>query len=140
MLYNHLSPPPFPYNTLDINLVFFLSFINISCFFLLMNSILLCKYTLICLQIHQLKSIQFSSPFFKPTYFKQLEANYFTTLWWFLPYIVMNQPWIYRCSPSQYPLLPPSPSHPSGSSQCTSPEHLFLHPTWAGDLFPFLCQ
>ena len=26
----------------------------------------------------------------------------------------MNQPWIYMCSPS----------HPSGSSQCTSPEHL----------------
>ena len=27
-------------------------------------------------------------------------------------------------SPSQSPLSPPSPSHPSGSSQCTSPEHL----------------
>ena len=36
----------------------------------------------------------------------------------------MNQSWIYMCSPSQSPLLPPSPSHPSGSSQCTSPEHL----------------
>ena len=36
----------------------------------------------------------------------------------------MNQPWIYMCSPSRYPLPPPSPSHPSGSSQCTSPEHL----------------
>ena len=36
----------------------------------------------------------------------------------------MNQPWIYMCSPSQSPHLPPSPSHPSGSSQCTSPEHL----------------
>ena len=36
----------------------------------------------------------------------------------------MNQPWIYMCSPSQSPLPPPSPSHPSGSSQCTSPEHL----------------
>ena len=35
----------------------------------------------------------------------------------------MNQPWIYMCSPSRSPLLPPSPSHPSGSSQCTSPEH-----------------
>ena len=30
----------------------------------------------------------------------------------------------YMCSPSQSPLPPPSPSHPSGSSQCTSPEHL----------------
>ena len=35
----------------------------------------------------------------------------------------MNQPWVYMCSPS-WPSLPPlSPSHPSGSSQCTSPEH-----------------
>ena len=35
----------------------------------------------------------------------------------------MNQPWVYMCSPS-WNLLPPlSPSHPSGSSQCTSPEH-----------------
>jgi len=24
-----------------------------------------------------------------------LEANYFTILWWFLPYIDMNQPWVY---------------------------------------------
>ena len=28
------------------------------------------------------------------------------------------------CPPSRSPLPPPSPSHPSGSSQCTSPEHL----------------
>ena len=28
------------------------------------------------------------------------------------------------CSPSRSPLPPRSPSHPSGSSQCTSPEHL----------------
>ena len=32
--------------------------------------------------------------------------------------------WIYMCSPSRSPFPPPSPSHPSGSSQCTSPEHL----------------
>ena len=38
------------------------------------------------------------------------------------PYIHMNQPWMYMCSPSWTPLPPPSPSHPSGSSQCTSPE------------------
>ena len=30
----------------------------------------------------------------------------------------MNQPWVIL-----NPLPPPSPSHPSGSSQCTSPEH-----------------
>ena len=40
-----------------------------------------------------------------------------------LPYIDMNPPWVYMCSPSWNPLPAPSPSHPSGSSQCTSPEH-----------------
>ena len=35
----------------------------------------------------------------------------------------MNQPWAYMCSPSWTFLPPLSPSHPSGSSQCTSPEH-----------------
>ena len=27
-------------------------------------------------------------------------GNYFTILQWFLPYIDMNQPWVYMCSPS----------------------------------------
>ena len=35
----------------------------------------------------------------------------------------MNPPRVHMSSPSWTPLLPPSPSHPSGSSQCTSPEH-----------------
>jgi len=35
----------------------------------------------------------------------------------------MNPPWMYTCSPTSTPLPPPSPYHPSGSSQCTSPEH-----------------
>ena len=47
----------------------------------------------------------------------------FTILWWFLPYIHMNQPWMNMCSPSWTLLPPPSSSHPSGSSQCTSPGH-----------------
>ena len=34
----------------------------------------------------------------------------------------MNLPWVYTCSPSWTPLPPPSAYHPSGSSQCTSPE------------------
>ena len=38
-------------------------------------------------------------------------------------YIHMNQPWVYMCSPYWPSLPPPSPLHPSGSSQCTSPEH-----------------
>ena len=47
--------------------------------------------------------------------------NYFTILWWFLPYIHMNQTWAYMCPHPDPPfhLLP----HPSGSSHCTSPEY-----------------
>ena len=40
-----------------------------------------------------------------------------------LPYINMNPPRVYTCSPSRTPLPPPSPYHRSGSSQCTSPKH-----------------
>ena len=40
-----------------------------------------------------------------------------------LPYIDKNLLWVYFWSPSWTPLPPPFPSHPSGSSQCTSPEH-----------------
>ena len=40
-----------------------------------------------------------------------------------LPYIGMNPPRVYTCSPSWTPLPPPSPYYPSGSSQCTSPGH-----------------
>ena len=40
-----------------------------------------------------------------------------------LPYIDMNQPWGYMCSPSWTPLPPLSLYYPSGSSQCTSPKH-----------------
>ena len=43
----------------------------------------------------------------------------------FLSYIDMSQPLVYMCFPSWPFLPPPSPSHPSGSSQCTSPEHPF---------------
>ena len=42
-------------------------------------------------------------------------------LWWFLPYINMNQPWVHM-GPHQswIPLPPLSPLHPSGLSQSTS--------------------
>ena len=39
-----------------------------------------------------------------------------------MPYIDMK-PWVYMCPPSRTPLPPPSPSHPSESSQKTCPEH-----------------
>ena len=35
----------------------------------------------------------------------------------------MDLPQVYMCSPSWTLLPPPSPYHPSGSSQCTSPRH-----------------
>ena len=40
-----------------------------------------------------------------------------------LPYIKINLPQVYTCSPSWSLFPPPSPYHPSGSSQCTSPKH-----------------
>ena len=40
-----------------------------------------------------------------------------------LPYVDLNLPWVHTCSPSWTPLPPPSLSHPSGPSQCTSPKH-----------------
>ena len=40
-----------------------------------------------------------------------------------LPNIEMNPPQVYPHSPSWTLLPPPSPYHPSGSSQCTSPKH-----------------
>ena len=61
---------------------------------------------------------------FKPTFFSF--SSLFILLFkivFVLPYIDMNPPWVYMCSPFRTPLPPPSPSHPSGSSQCTSPQH-----------------
>ena len=40
--------------------------------------------------------------------FLKLEANYFTVFWWFLPYINMNQPWVYM----SHILHPPPTSLP----------------------------
>ena len=40
-----------------------------------------------------------------------------------LPNIKTNPPQVYMCSPSRTLLPPPSPYHPSGPSQCTSPKH-----------------
>ena len=40
-----------------------------------------------------------------------------------LPYINMNLPRVYMCSPCWTCLPPPSPYYPSGSSQCTNLKH-----------------
>ena len=48
-----------------------------------------------------------------------LQTNYFTILYWFCHTLT----WIcHGCTCVPHP-GPPSPSHPSGSSHCTSPEH-----------------
>ena len=65
----------------------------------------------------------FTHLFIFKIYLFNLETNDFTILWWFLPYFDMNRPWVYMCSPFWTPCPPPSLSHPSGSSQCISPEH-----------------
>ena len=53
-----------------------------------------------------------------------------------LPNIEMNLPQVYLCFPSWTLLHPPSPYHPSGSSQCTSPKaSSIVHQTWTGDSF-----
>ena len=63
------------------------------------------------------------------------EQTFRTTLWWFLPYTDMNQPWIYMCSPSQYSShLPPHPI-PLGLPSALALSIRLMHPAWAGDLF-----
>ena len=59
------------------------------------------------------------------TRMKQLSSssNYFKTLWWFLPYIHMNQPWVYMIThpdpPSNLPPHPITQSHPSAPALST---------------------
>ena len=52
-----------------------------------------------------------------------MKVNYFTILYWFCH----TSTWIchryIRVPHPETPLPPPSPYHPSGSSQCTSPKH-----------------
>ena len=63
-----------------------------------------------------------SSPFINPSFFLLLLLLLLFLLYnivLVLPYISMHPPRVYTCSPSWTPLPPPSPYHPSGSSQCT---------------------
>ena len=65
-----------------------------------------------------------------------LEDNYFTILWWILPYINMNQPRVHMCPPilnSPFTFLPTP-------SLWAVPEHqfwvpCFMHQTCTGHLF-----
>ena len=75
------------------------------------------------------------SPTYLPTYLAVYCYQIFSFFFFFfkfyfifklylvLPNIKMNLPQVYMCSPPWTFLPPPSPYHPSGSSQCTSPKH-----------------
>ena len=52
-----------------------------------------------------------------------LEANYFIILWWFCHTLTWISHGCTCVSHPDLPLPPPSPFHPSGTSQCTSSEH-----------------
>ena len=78
----------------------------------------LCIPLLTCM-FHCCTGLYFYFYFFFKFYF--IFKLYITVL--VLPNIKMNPPQVYMCSPSWTLLPPPSPLHPSGSSQCTSPKH-----------------
>ena len=69
-------------------------------------------------KLYKLSHLVFTTIFFK---FYFIFKFYIIVL--VLPNIKMNPPQVYMCSPSWTLLLPPSPYHPSGLSQCTSPKH-----------------
>ena len=52
-----------------------------------------------------------------------MEANYFTILYWFCHTSTRIRHGCTRVSNPEPPLPRPSPYHPSGSSQCTSPNY-----------------
>ena len=64
----------------------------------------------------------YSSTLFSFFYlFILIETNYFTILWWFFPYINMNQPPVHMCP--HILKLPSSSPHPCTLSQSTSFEY-----------------
>ena len=70
------------------------------------------------------QSLNKPKTFFTSFFFNFIFKLYIIVL--VLPNIKMNPPQVYMCSPSWTLLPPPSPPpyHPSGSSQCTSPNVL----------------
>ena len=89
------------------------SFLNSLSFFLVSNPATNAHYLL----VHHRSSFYFFL-FFKFYFIFKLYNIVLV-----LPNIKMNPPQVYMCSPSWTLLPPPSPYHPSGPSQCTSPMH-----------------
>ena len=52
-----------------------------------------------------------------------------------MPYIDINQPWIYMCSLSWTPLPLPHHPIPLGHPSAPAPSTCLMHPTWTGELF-----
>ena len=75
------------------HLTILLVYVCMQCMYII-HTLLVYEYILLVYAVTQMGLFFF-------IYFYQLEANYFTILQWFLPYIDMNQPWIYMCSPSR---------------------------------------
>ena len=80
------------------------------------NSICHDEYLLYAMQFDLLTSLKCSFFFF-------FNFILFYNTVFVLPYIDMNPPRVYMHSQIWTPLPPPSPYHPSESSQCTNPKH-----------------
>ena len=66
----------------------------------------------------------------------ELQILFFFFIVLVLPYMNMNLPQVYTCSPSRALLPPPSPYHPSGLSPVHQPQaYSIMHQTWTGDSF-----
>ena len=79
---------------------------------------------------------QIVKSFFLINQFLKMENNYFTILWWFLPYINMNQPQVHIC----LPILNPPPTSLPTTFLCVVLEYqlwvpCFMYRTCTGHLF-----
>ena len=79
-----------------------------------------CQHCLACGCIAPISAPVFKLPFKNILFFFFFKLYNIVLV---LPNIKMNPPQVYMCSPSWTLLPPPSPHHPSGPSQCTSPKH-----------------
>ena len=87
------------------------------------------KKTSLSASLIMLKSFIFYFYFFQTLFFFNFIFYFIFKLYTIvlvLPNIKMNPPQIYMCSSSWTLLPPPTPYHPSGSSQCTSPLTMWI--------------
>ena len=128
--FSHSKPGMFPSRTLFMSLMFLpRSLFSVACvstlFFPLLSMLSAFSVMIMYWAGGQQTALAFTYFFF----FLWWVFFYFFFLIFFiffivlvLPYINIHPPRVYMCSPSWTPLPSPSPYHPSGSSQCTSPK------------------